>query len=85
MNVLTQAEKKKWMRQWKSAAIALEKVKRIELATMTDDDVRKAVSWLLADTITQYKNPRYETYSGLIEQQRYFKKLHRKLAKERKA
>lgn len=85
MNTVTQTEKKKWMRQWKSAAIALRKVKRSELVALTDDDVRKAVSWLLADTVTQYKNPRYETYSGLIEQQRYFKKLRTKLTMRKKA
>ena len=84
MKELTQAEKKRWMRQWKSAALALQQVKRRELAAMTDDDVRKAISWLLADTTTQYKNPRYQTYSGLIDQQRYFKKMYRKLAKEKK-
>ncbi len=42
MKELTQAEKKRWMRQWKSAALALQQVKRRELAAMTDDDVRKA-------------------------------------------
>ena len=63
------------MRQWRSAALALAKVKRAELAAMTDDDVRRAMSWLLADTVSQYKNPRDRRYSGLIVQQRYFKKL----------
>lgn len=66
------------MAQWRSAAVELAKVKRAELEAMTDDDVRKAVAWILEDTPNQYKNPKSEGYSGLIEQQRLFQKLRTK-------
>ena len=66
------------MRQWRSAGKALAAVKRAELIALTDDDVRRAISWLFADTVGQYKNPKLGLSSGLVEQQRYFKKLHSK-------
>ncbi len=73
---ISDANAQLWMRQWRSAAKALAAVKHAELISLTDDDVRRAISWLLADTQAAYKDPRHQRYSGLVIQQRYFKKLH---------
>ena len=81
---LTLEQKQKWMAQWRSATKELDAVKQVALQEMTDDDTRQAVAWLLSDTIGAYKNPLYQTYSGLVEQQKYFKRLHQKLKQKEK-
>jgi len=78
MRTMTQTEKKRWATQWRSAAKALAIVKRREIAALTDDDTRRSVAWLLADTVAHYKNPKSRVYSGLVDQQRYFKRCLRK-------
>jgi hypothetical protein len=73
---MSDANAKRWMQQWRNSARALAAVKRAELVALTDDDVRRAISWLLADTQSVYKDPQRQRFSGLVIQQRYFKKLH---------
>lgn len=43
---------------------------------MTDEEALQASKDLLAIAQYAYKDPRYRTYSGLIEQQRLFRKLN---------
>jgi len=61
----------RWMRAWKSAGPALERVRREELRTL---DGRKALA-LLTGTADYTKEPRrVRPTSGLVEQQRWFMK-----------
>ncbi len=69
---MTPEQQREWMQQWRRAAVALEQVKRDELARMTDAEALAAADDLLALSEHAYRDPRYETYSGLIEQQRIF-------------
>jgi hypothetical protein len=68
-------QQKQWMAQWRIAARELERVKRLELAEMTDEEALKATHDLLSLAQTAYKAKHFRTYSGLVEQQRWFKKL----------
>jgi hypothetical protein len=71
---VTPEQQRAWMAQWRSAAVALEKVKAEELRTLTEaqalrdsDDLLSLGPFpLLADR---------ETSSGLVEQQRWFQQL----------
>lgn len=62
---------KKWVETWKLAAEELERIKRKEIREL---DTQKALSLLLRDA--DYTKPPYapKPWSGLIEQQRLFKK-----------
>ena len=62
---------KKWVEIWKLAAIDLERIKRKEIREL---DTRKTVALLCDDD--DYTKPPYapKPWSGLIEQQRLFKK-----------
>lgn len=66
-------DEKKWIEQWKAAALGLEEQRALELAAMTDEQARRFSEMLLA--LADHKdNP--SGYSGLVEQQRLF---HRRL------
>ena len=75
---LTLEEQRQYVQQWKRTGEELRLIKMAELAAMTDEDTRDAVATLLSSAFTRtaYKNPKYEQYSGLIEQQAYFQKMH---------
>lgn len=73
---MTPEQQKQWMQQWRYAAVRLAEIKREELARMTDEEALQASKDLLAIAQYAYKDPRYRTYSGLIEQQRLFRKLN---------
>jgi hypothetical protein len=62
---------KKWVETWKLAAEDLERIKRKEIREL---DTCKTISLLLGDA--DYTKPPYapKPWSGLIEQQRLFKK-----------
>ncbi len=66
-------DEKKWIKQWKAAAVGLEEQRALELAAMTDEQARRFTETLLS-LADHNDNPR--GYSGLVEQQRYF---HRRL------
>lgn len=62
---------KKWVEIWKRAAVDLERIKRKEIREL---DTQKTISLLCHDA--DYTKPPYapKPWSGLIEQQRLFKK-----------
>lgn len=72
---MTPEQQQQWMSQWRRAAIELERVKREELAQMTDTEALRATNELLDLALTAYKDPHFRTYSGLVEQQKLFRKL----------
>ena len=68
----TLEEQKVWMRQWRSAEIALRQVKREELRAMMDEDAVVAFNAL---DMPPHASPRMADRmdsSGLVEQQRIF-------------
>lgn len=71
---MTPEQYQQWMQQWRHASVALEQVKREELARMTEAEALEAANDLLELSAQSYHDPRYETYSGLIEQQRILHK-----------
>ena len=62
---------KKWVETWKLAGEDLERIKRKEIREL---DTHKTIELLCGDA--DYTKPRYASkpWSGLIEQQRLFKK-----------
>ena len=73
------ADIQRYVKTWARASVALRKVKMAELAALTDDDTRRLVAALLDPVFTRnaYKSPDRVNSSGLVEQQRIFKKLRR--------
>ena len=63
---------RKWAETWKLAAVDLERIKRKEIREL---DTYKTIELLCGDA--DYTQPPYapKPWSGLIEQQRLFKKL----------
>lgn len=72
MTTLERQRMKQWVDTWKIAGEELRQIKMAELAAMTEEDTRQAVEWLLSEVVHAYKHPRYDSYSGLIDQQQYF-------------
>jgi hypothetical protein len=66
---------KRWAQTWESAGIALDALRRRELAAMTDDDVRRAIADIFTDAPMPDLPPR--STSGLVEQQRLFARLRK--------
>ena len=64
------------MHKWASTGKELEAIRRRELETMTDRQAREAALDLLTIPLPADLPPRLE--SGLVEQQRWFSKLHPK-------
>jgi hypothetical protein len=67
---------RKWVETWAEAGKALEAMKRAELEAMTDDDVRDHVRALFTGWYPPV--PPTGEESGLVEQQRWFARLHRR-------
>jgi hypothetical protein len=67
---------RKWVETWAEAGKALAAMKRAELEAMTDDDVRDHVRALF----TGWYPPQFSDCadSGLVAQQRWFAKAHRR-------
>ncbi len=70
----TPEEQRRWMDQWRHAAVALEEVKRAELAALTDKQAWQQIE-ALQSIPDVWRNP--DTECGLIEQQAIFKRLRR--------
>jgi hypothetical protein len=70
----TPAEQRRWMRQWRRAAIALDEVKRDELANLTDTAAWAQIESLLS--LAPHYN-RLRRTSGLVKQQAWFLKFHK--------
>jgi hypothetical protein len=71
----TPAEQRRWMRQWREAAIMLDEVKRDELANLTEHEAWRQIEGLLS--LAPYYR-RLSRTSGLVKQQAWFHKRNRK-------
>jgi hypothetical protein len=69
---VTPAERRRWIEQWRRAAVALEKMKRFELQTLTEEDAWRQIE-AIQSTPDIWRDPAAKP--GLIEQQALFKKL----------
>jgi hypothetical protein len=76
MSIVSDELLRRWIENWTETGKALEAIRRSELAAMTDADVREAVADLLTIPLPPDLPLRFE--SGLVEQQRWFAKLHPK-------
>jgi hypothetical protein len=65
-----------WVQNWVELGPILASIRRRELEAMTDAQVREAALDLLTFPISAELPPRLE--SGLVEQQRWFSRLHPK-------
>jgi len=65
-----------WVQNWIELGPILEAMKRRELEAMTDDQVRAHVRDLFTGAYTPEAEAR--PVSGLVEQQRWFAKAHRR-------
>lgn len=64
-------EQRKWMLQWRRAALALAEVHRQELAVMSEGEALAAAERVLSSDMPPVPSHRRST-SGLVEQQRLF-------------
>jgi len=67
---------REWVKRWARTGKALEAIRRRELETMSDEQAREAALDLLTMPLPADLPPRLG--SGLVEQQRWFAKAHRK-------
>ena len=70
----TPAEQRRWMQQWREATIALDGIKRDELANLTERDAWRQIEGLLS-LAPGYR--RLSRTSGLVKQQAWFHKRGR--------
>ena len=68
----TPEEQRRWMAQWRLAAVALEEMKRYELQTLSDEQAWRQIEALQAISEI-WRDP--ETPPGLVAQQALFQKL----------
>lgn len=71
---MSDALQRKWVETWKVAGEELAEIERRELEQMTDEEARQAAVDLL--TFPLREEARDPEDSGLVEQQRWFSKLH---------
>ena len=67
---------REWVHRWADTGKGLEAIRRRELETLTDEQAREAALDLLTMPLPVDLPPCLE--SGLVEQQRWFAKAHRK-------
>jgi len=65
---------RKWVETWKAAGPELAEIERRELEQMTDEEAKEAAIAVL--TLPLREDPPDSDGSGLVEQQRWFAKLH---------
>jgi hypothetical protein len=68
----TRAEQRRWMQQWREAAIMLDEVKRDELANLSERDAWRQIEAVLS-LAPHYR--RLSRTSGLVKQQAWFMKF----------
>ncbi len=73
-NATTLEDQRRWVEQWRQTAIALDEVKRDELANLTEEQAWQSTERLL-ELAPYYR--RKTTTSGLVEQQAFFHRLPR--------
>ena len=68
----TPEEQRRWMEQWRNAAVALEEVKRMELMELTEEE-----AWRRTEALLSLPKPwrRPDSECGLVEQQALFRRL----------
>ena len=73
MNI--QQQKIKWVKTWQTASLSLKNIKRIELQAYDYYEKNR----ILLDEMLQYAcdNSKNRLFSGLVDQQRIFKKMYR--------
>ncbi|MDE3066842.1 MAG: hypothetical protein KGJ60_04740 [Verrucomicrobiota bacterium] len=69
---VTPEEQRRWMEQWRRAAVALEEMRRYELQMLTEEQAWEQIEGIQSIS-DAWRDP--EKTSGLIEQQALFKKL----------
>ena len=67
----TPAEQRRWMQQWREAAIFLDEVQRDELANLTARDARRQIKSVLGLPLG-WRDP--DGRCGLVEQQAFFQR-----------
>ena len=68
----TPEEQRRWMEQWRLAAVALEEMKRYELQTLTDEEAWRQIEAI--QSISEiWRDP--DAPPGLVAQQVFFQKL----------
>ena len=72
---ITPEERRQWMQQWREASIALDEIKRDELANMSDEEAWRQTEDVLSIT-NLWRNP--DDSCGLIEQQAVFHRRRKK-------
>jgi len=73
---MTDTKLRAWAQNWNELGPILAAIKRRELEAMTDADVRAHVAALFGGSFSVESSQRSE--SGLVEQQRWFAKAHRR-------
>ena len=70
-----QQQKIKWVKTWQTAALSLKEIKRNELQAFDYYDKNR----FFLDEMLQYAcdNRKKSLFSGLVEQQRIFKKIYK--------
>jgi hypothetical protein len=68
---------KNFVNTWKVAAEKLEELKSIELSSMTEEDIRSNIKKVMEGSDVIFALLPLRASSGLIEQQMFFRKLHR--------
>ncbi len=67
----------RYIKIWERTGKELRKIKMQELAAMTDQQAREDTYDLLMLSNTAYRSPQRKRHSGLVEQQRWFKKIRK--------
>lgn len=66
---------KQWAVQYRAAAVELLGQKRRELQALSDDEAARRADLLIESAQGSWVDPRRQTWSGLVDQQRIFRKL----------
>ncbi len=70
MILVDAAAQRRWMAQWRAAALALEEQRRQEIRSLTTERALAAAEALLALASPAMLGAERRTWSGLVEQQR---------------
>lgn len=76
-HIATLSEKEQmraWVENWQRIGPELERIKKEELRAMTEEEALSATEIVLDSEVDNYLPEWCKTSSGLIEQQRYFRK-----------
>jgi len=67
---------RRWVETWKIAGEELDRIKWEELRAMTEDDAARTFECLSMHPRDGWMRPERLQDSGLVEQQRFFRKFH---------